>query len=158
MIPFGDRLRTESHRLPRCRMSASAFRALFALAVVAVLAPATRAQQPTKPAEPVLHIRLIDDSVVKLTLLEDRVEFLTPHGKLSIPVADIRQVELGMRVPEDVARQIEQAAADLGSNQFRKREEAMATLLKHRERSYAALKQAAKSPDAAVAKRVEELI
>jgi LCCL domain len=139
-------------------MSASALRALVAFVAVVVLAPATRAQQPTKPAEQVLHIRLIDDSVVKLTLLEDRVEFLTPHGKLSIPVADIRQVELGMRIPDDVARQIEQAAADLGSNQFRKREEAMATLLKHRERSYPALKQAAKSPDAEVAKRAEELI
>ena len=57
------------------------------------------------------------------------MEFLTPHGKLSIPVTEIRRVDLGLRIPDDVAAIIKAAVADLGSPQFRKREEAMAMLL-----------------------------
>ena len=103
-------------------------------------------------------MKLVDDSVVKLTLLEGQVEYMTPHGKLMIPVADIRKVELGLRIPEDVASSIQAAAADLGSSQFRKREEAAALLLKHREKSYPTLKLAARSADAEVSKRAEELL
>src|SRR5262249_18669966 len=115
-------------------------------------------KKPVRPAEPVVEVKLIDDSVLKLTLLDHQVEYLTPHGKLSIPVSEIRRVDLGLRIPDDVLVIIQTAIADLGSPQFRKREEAMALLLKYREKSYGALKQAAKSPDAEVAKRAEELI
>jgi LCCL domain len=130
----------------------------LALSLVAPVARAQDSGKPPGPGEPVLHVRLIDDSVIKLTLLDERIELITPHGKLSIPVADVRKIELGMRVPDDVARQIQQAAADLDSPEPRKRDAAAATLLRHRERSYPALKQAAKSADTDLAKRAEELI
>ena len=131
-------------------------------AVVLVAAPTVRAgdepKKPAKPTENAIEVRLTDDSVVKLTLLDSSVEFVTPHGKLTIPVSEIRRVELGLRIPDDVAAVIKAAAADLGSPQFRKREEAMAVLLKYREKSYPTLKEAAKSADAEAAKRAEELI
>ena len=143
------------------RATAHALRLLAAVAVL-MSSPVTRAgdeaKKPNRPAEPVVEVKLVDDSVVKLTLLDPYVEFLTPHGKLSIPVSEITRVEVGLRIPDDVAALIAAAAADLGSPQFRKREEAMALLLKYREKSYPTLKQAAKSPDAEVAKRAEELI
>jgi hypothetical protein len=143
------------------RPSAPATR-LLAAVVALGLAPAVPAQdepkKTSKPAETTIDVRLTDDSIIKLTLLEGQIEFLTPHGKLTIPVAEIRKVELGMRIPDDVAAQIQAAVADLGSTQFRKREEAMALLLRHREKSYSALKQASKSSDAEVAKRAEELM
>lgn len=141
------------------RPSALAARLLAAAALVAV--PAARADEPKKPARPTengIEVKLTDDSVVKLTLLDSTIEFITPHGKLNIPVSEIRRVDLGLRIPDDVASVIRAAAADLGSPQFRKREEAMGVLLKHREKSYPALKEAAKSSDAEVAKRAEELI
>jgi hypothetical protein len=115
-------------------------------------------KKPTRSAEPVVEVKLVDDSVLKLTLLDHQVEFLTQYGRLSIPVSEIRRVDLGLRIPDDIAAIIQGAIADLGSPQFRKREEAMAILLKYREKSYGALKQAAKSSDAEVAKRAEELI
>ena len=143
------------------RPSAFAMRLLAAVAVL-MFASVSRAQEEpkksAKPGEVVIEVKLIDDSVIKLTLLDSQLEFLTPHGKLSIPTHEIRKVELGLRIPDDVAAQIQAAVADLGSSQFRKREEAMALLLKYREKSYPSLKQAAKSTDAEVAKRVEELI
>lgn len=135
---------------------------LFAAAValgLAASAPASdEPKKPTKPTETTIECRLTDDSTIKLTLLDGQVEFVTPHGKLSIPVSEIRKVELGLRIPDDVATQIAAAVADLGSPQFKKREEATALLLKHREKSYPALKGAARSGDAEVAKRAEELI
>jgi hypothetical protein len=135
---------------------------LLAAAAVLALVPAAAAQDEPKksgkPAEAGIEVKLIDDSVVKLTLLDQSVEFVTPHGKLTIPVSEIRKIELGLRIPDDVAAIIRAAVADLGSPQFRKREEATATLLKYREKSYPALKEAAKTPDAEVSKRAEELI
>jgi hypothetical protein len=135
---------------------------LLAAAVVLAALPAARADNEPKkvarPGETAIEVKLIDDSVIKLTLLDLSVEFVTPHGKLTIPVSEIRRVELGLRIPDDAATIIRAAAADLGSPQFRKREEAMATLLKYREKSYGALKEAAKSSDAETAKRAEELI
>jgi len=138
--------------------------ASWLLAAVAAfgLASTLRAQEepkkPTRPTEFVVDVKLVDDSVVKLTLLEGQVEYMTPHGKLMIPVSDIRKIDLGLRIPDDVASVIQVAAADLGSSMFRKREEAMALLLKYREKSYPTLKLAAKSSDAEVAKRAEELL
>jgi len=142
------------------RASAHATR-LLAVVVALGLTPALSAQEDKKPprtGESVMEVKLIDDSVIKLTLLEGQLEFLTPHGKLTIPVAEIRKVDLGMRIPDDVAAQIQAAIADLGSPQFKRREEAMALLLKYREKSYGSLKLAAKSSDAEVSKRAEELM
>lgn len=135
---------------------------LSAAVAVLICAPMICGQDEPKksnrPAEPLVEVKLVDDSVLKLTLLDTQVEFLTPYGRLSIPVSEIRRVDLGLRIPDEVAVIIQGAIADLGSPQFRKREEAMALLLKYREKSYGALKQAAKTPDAEVAKRAEELI
>jgi LCCL domain len=115
-------------------------------------------KKPLKSTETTVEVKLTDDSIMKLTILDTQVEFITPHGKLTIPVNEIRRVELGMRIPDDVRALIQAATADLGSPQFRKREEAMALLLKYREKSYGALKTAAQSGDAEVSKRAEELI
>lgn len=133
---------------------------LLAVAIL-VAVPAAQADDPKKPArttENTIEVKLTDDSVVKLTLLDSSIEFITAHGKLTIPVSEVRQVELGLRIPDDVLTIIKAAAADLGSPQFRKREEAMGTLLKYREKSYPTLKEAAKVSDAEVSKRAEELI
>ena len=143
------------------RASASATR-LLAVVVALAFGPVVVAQgdpkKSARPGETVVEVKLVDDSVLKLTLLEGQVDFLTPHGKLTIPVSEIRKVELGMRIPDEVATQIQAAIADLGSPQFKKREEATALLLKHREKSYGALKVAARSSDAEVSKRAEELM
>jgi hypothetical protein len=141
------------------RVCALAARLLAVAAVIAV--PAARAQEPKKPAGPAenaIEVKLIDDSVVKLTLLDSSIEFVTPHGKLTIPAGEVRQVDLGLRIPDDVLTVIKAAAADLGSPQFKKREEAMGTLLKYREKSYPTLREVAKSSDAEASKRAEELI
>jgi hypothetical protein len=109
------------------------------------------------PAETVIQVQLADESVIKLTLLDPVIELQTPHGKLSIPVGEIRKVEIGLRISDELATAIRGAIADLGSDQQRKREAAAALLLKWKEKAYPALKQAAKSGESEMAKKAAEL-
>jgi hypothetical protein len=116
-------------------------------------APAASAPEPA-----VLQARFTDDSVLKLSLREEKIELTTPYGKLHIPVADIRRVDFGTHIPEDVAKRIDAAIADLGSTDFEKRESASAELLKLREKAYPSLLEAAKSSDAEAKRRAEKVL
>jgi hypothetical protein len=136
-------------------MSRSSFTAGL---VWAALLPVALADEPKKsPGEAFIDVKLTDGSVLRLALLDDRIEFVTPHGKLSIPVAEVKKLEFGLRLTEEMEREIKAAAADLGSGDFRKREAASAVLMKYREKAVPAVRAAMKSADAEVAKRAEEL-
>jgi hypothetical protein len=106
----------------------------------------------------VIEVRYIDGSTMKLTLLEERIEFNTPYGKLFIPVRDVQRIDVAFRIPDEVARRIEAAIADLGQTDFRRREAASAELLELRARAYPVLQKAEKSRDAEVARRARDLL
>ncbi len=108
--------------------------------------------------EPQVEVRFTDGSVLKLSLRDDRLEFMTLYGKLYIPVTDIRRIEFGLRVPDDVAKRIDSAVADLGNSQFRRREAAGVILLGLREKAYPAVLRATKHSDMEIANRAEELV
>jgi hypothetical protein len=105
-----------------------------------------------------VEVRFADDSTVKAALLEKSIDVTTRYGKLTVPVDEIRSIELGLRISEDTAKRIEAAVAGLGSQDFAKREAASAELLELRELAYPALQQAARSTDAEVARRAREVI
>jgi hypothetical protein len=107
---------------------------------------------------PIVEVRYMDGGTMKLKLRDERIEFNTPYGKLLIPVRDIERIEVAFRIPQDVARRIDEAIADLGKTEFRRREAASAALLELRERAYPALQKAEKSSDAEVARRARELL
>ena len=138
-------------------MSRSLLTAGFVWAALLPTALADEPKKSTKPAESFIDVKLTDGSVLRLALLDDKVEFVTPHGPLTIPVADVKKLELGLRIPEEIEKEIATAAADLGSGDFRKREAASAVLMKYREKSVPTVRAAMKSTDAEVAKRAEEL-
>jgi LCCL domain len=115
-------------------------------------------KEKKKDAETQVEVRFTDQSVLKLALREDRFDFKTEYGKLSIPVADVKRIEFGMRIPEDVQRRIDAAIADLGNPQFRRREEAGAILLGLREKAYGAVVKATKHQDMEIANRADELV
>jgi hypothetical protein len=124
-----------------------------------VSAAVARGELPAKPTPTgEVVVRYIDGSVVKLTLLDDRVEIATPEGKRSIPVSEIRKVDLGLRIADEVSKRIDAAIADLGNAQAKTREEAANRLLGYRELAYPALKRATQAGDESVAKRAEALI
>ena len=108
---------------------------------------------PKEQAAAAVEVRYIDDSTMKLTVLDEQVELVTPYGKLLIPLSAIVKIEFATRLPEDVAKKISAAVADLGHADFKKRSAASAELTRLGERAYPALVDAAKQADPEVVKR-----
>jgi len=132
--------------------------ALFALAPAPLGA---RAPQPAKPDKPAdeggeIEVRYIDDSAMKLKLLDDKLELVTKHGILRVAVADVRKIEFATRVPPDVAEKVALAIAKLNHSEFKVREDACAELKQYKARAYPALLKAMKSEDPEVSRRAEE--
>jgi LCCL domain len=121
------------------------------------------AQEPRSPAKPtppmpVVQLRLVDDSSLKVRLSDDILDFHTEFGRLRIPARQVKKIEFGLRIPEETAKAIERAVADLAHPQYRKREEATALLISLGERAYPAVLKAAQQSDAEVANRAEEIV
>lgn len=92
-----------------------------------------RGQEPprTGPIKSVAgswEVRYTDDSTMKLTLLEDTLSLLTPHGTLQIPVRDIKKIEFGARLSEADQKAVDAAITDLASTETTKREAAKTAL------------------------------
>ncbi len=109
-------------------------------------------------ARQAVEVRFVDDSTMKLTLQDERFELVSPYGKLLIPVADIQQIDFGMRIPGNLPKRVEVLIDDLGAKEFQKRESASAGLLALREKAYRHLLQAAKQKDPEVVRRAEQLL
>jgi hypothetical protein len=141
-------------------------------AVIASLAAQQPITGPAKPGgngaavEPAKtgheHLRIEahfrDGSMLKLTVLEERIEMVTPYGRLSIPATDIRHIDFGIRPDAATGKRVEAAIAGLRSPDPREREAATAALLDLGEFAFPALVEAAKSKDAEVAQRAEAIL
>lgn len=133
----------------------------FLLTLLAGLASSTPvfADEPAKPLPGAVEVRFTDDSSMKLTLLKDqKIELVTPYGKLSIPVLDVQRIYFGLHITDEQAKKIDALIADLGNTEFRRREAAATELLAFQEKSLPALQRAADKTDPEVQHRAEELI
>jgi hypothetical protein len=144
-------------RLPVCLAT---FVAGFVL--VAVSAPssgqeAKEAKKPTRPSTEV-EIQFANGSTVRMVLADTPVEVQTPYGKLSIPAHDLKKIEFGVHLPEGTEKQIEQAIAELGNENFRVREAATITLTKYGAAALPALTDATKHSDVELSKRAKALV
>jgi len=126
--------------------------------------PAREDAPPTeKPAKAAaeaaaVEVHFNDASNLKVRLRDEKLELVTPYGKLTIPVAEVRRIEFATRVPDEVTKKIDAAVANLAKEDFKAREAATAELLALGATAYPALLKAANSSDAEVKKRVEELL
>ncbi|HZT79742.1 MAG TPA: LCCL domain-containing protein [Gemmataceae bacterium] len=124
--------------------------------------PVSADDGPAKPGKTAgaagFEARFTDNSSLKLTLRDERIELVSPYGKLSIPVAEVRQIDFRTRLSEDALRRIDAAVTHLGSQQYRQREEASAELLRLGAKAYPALQLAARSKDPEVARRAEAIL
>jgi len=135
-----------------------------ALAVIGLLAPTPgRADEPDDPLKPkidprAVEVRFGDNSVLKLTLRDEKVEIVTPYGKLLVPVADIHKIEFATRLSEADEKRIPKLIGDLGNSDFAARDAATAELLKLAEKAYPALLKALESKDQEVVRRATDLV
>ncbi|MFO0807211.1 MAG: LCCL domain-containing protein [Gemmataceae bacterium] len=107
---------------------------------------------------PAFAVRCTDDSLLNLRVLDEVLVLETPHGRLTVPLDQVRRIEFATRLSDQTAQRIEAAVADLGRPQFKLREAATHELRKLKEKAYPALLIAAKNTDAEVAKRAQDLL
>ncbi len=132
---------------------------LAAAAIPAAARPDGDEPPPAPPAPPgTVEVRFTDGSNLKLTLKDAKIDVVTPYGKLSVPVGEVQRIEFATRLTADDSKRIEEAVANLAHPQFAKREAASNELLRLKEKAYPALLEAAKTKDAEVAKRAEDLL
>jgi hypothetical protein len=95
------------------------------------------------PGGPQVEVQFGDGSLVKLTLLDPKLDITTRYGKLAVPLSEIRRIELGIRYPEGALQKIQDALTRLGEADYKKREAASAELLAFRELAYPHVRRAA---------------
>jgi hypothetical protein len=124
--------------------------------------PDSDSQPPesSKSAQPAVEVevRFIDDSSMKLKILDIQLELATKYGSLQIPVTDIRRIEFATRTPPDVSERISNAIGNLGHPDFQIREQATAELKGYRERAYGPLLKATKNTDPEVSRRADDAL
>src|SRR4051812_33757595 len=111
-------------------------------------------------ASGMVDVKFADGSSIKLALRHETYNLQTPYGKLAIPAKDIRLIELAPRVADDVAKQIEEAVANLGSPQFEIREKAAADLIRLGPQGYPVLLRLskAKRTDLEITARLDDVL
>lgn len=122
--------------------------------------PASQPPESSKSLQPAVEVevRFIDDSNMKLKILDIQLELVTKYGPLQIPVSDIRRIEFATRTPQEVVERINVAIGNLGHPDFQVREQATAELKGYRERAYGPLLKATKNPDPEVSRRADDAV
>ena len=128
--------------------------------LAALHAPADDEEQESPAVVGQADVKLADGSSIKLVLKQEQYSIQTPYGKLTIPAKDVRLIELAPRVAEDVAKQLEEAVANLASPQFEIREKSAADLLRLGPQGYPVLLRLAKekSSDLEVSARLDDVL
>ncbi len=116
-------------------------------------------ESTTSPAQQVLsEVRFHDGSVVRMSLLEPALEVKTKYGKLTIPLTDIRRIEVGLHIPADVNQQIANSIKRLSSPMYRDRDGAGKYLVGAGHFALPSLQKASRSSDQEVAYRAAGLV
>lgn len=134
------------------------FAAVLALPVRAAPEPPQPPMMPKPSEEGDIEIRCVDDSIMRLKLLDDKLELVTKHGVLRIATAEIRKIEFATRVPADIAEKVAKAISKLNDSDFKVREAATEELKGYRARAYPQVLKASKSDDPETNRRAEEII
>jgi hypothetical protein len=135
------------------------------LSVVLVALPVRAAAPQPAPTPPPgrsaeegdVEVRCTDDSVLKLKLLDEKLELVTKHGVLRIAAADVRRIEFATRTPAAAAEKVALALSRLNHSDFKVREQATEELKGYRARAYPQVLKALKSEDPEVNRRADEI-
>jgi len=133
-------------------------RPAWTLATVLFAALPLVAQDKPAAVGAAVEVQFTDGSVVKLAILDEKFDIATRYGRLTVPVADIRRIDLGVRYPEGSLAKIEDAIRRLGDSDFKKRESASAELLAFRELAYPHVRRATSGGSAESVKRAKALL
>jgi hypothetical protein len=120
--------------------------------------PPPRDSASKKPEAPEFDVTFIDAGNVKVTVLNPKLEVSTKYGKLSIPMSELKRVELGFRYPEGIEAKLTAAIEKLGAPEFQDREDAEVELMKLKDYALPLLRVAAKRETPELSQRAQSLI
>jgi hypothetical protein len=118
-----------------------------------ILADAKRATRPNE-----VEVRFRDGSTMRMLILQDVLDIDTRYGRLTVPTNEVRKIEFGFRISDELARKIEAAIRRLSDASFEKRQEASQQLTEIGAPAWPALQTAARSEDPEVARRVRDVM
>jgi hypothetical protein len=130
----------------------------FTMATLVALSTGYARSDGTKDNSGEVEVLFANGSLVRLTLVQEKIDINTLYGKLSVPLKDIRRIEFGLHLPEGVDKKVEAAIKQLASANFTERERAVRELVAFGAYAYPALLQAAKSTELEVAKRATDAV
>lgn len=131
---------------------------LFLLGALLILSSTAPAQPAKKKDAGEVEITFANGSVVKMTLVADKIDVVTAFGKLSVPPQSVRRIEFGLHLPDGAAAKIETAVKHLGSTDYKERENAVRELVAQGVYAYPAVLAATKSTEPETAKRAQEAL
>jgi hypothetical protein len=105
-----------------------------------------------------VEIHYANGSMVRMVLLDFKLEVVTRYGKLSIPAADVRRIEFGVHLPEGMDKKIHTAIKNLNNDAFKERDKAEKELITMGVHAYPAVHHASKSNDPEVAQRAQTIL
>lgn len=124
--------------------------------VVLICGAIAWAQSSTANATVMVVLR--DGSTFKGTLDLKHIEIETAYGKFSVPIADVRSIQFGVKPDAAQRARLDALIAELGNADFKTREKAQADLAQFGWVAAPQLEKALASPDAEVVARVKTLL
>ncbi len=129
---------------------------VLALAAHGTNAGGQQKKEALKPIE--VEVKFADGSTVRMMLVQDTIDVVTKFGKLNVPLANIRGIDLGVHLPEGMEQKIEECIKKLGSDKFKERDVAMNELLDMGARAYPSLNRAVNSGDLELQQRIQGVL
>ncbi|MBY0524547.1 MAG: hypothetical protein K2R98_14175 [Gemmataceae bacterium] len=137
-----------------------AFLGLLCLTAFGYAADETPKKDPPKEAvksnEMVIHFH--DGTLIRVLAMQENIEVVTKYGKLTVPTTEIRRIEFGLHMPEEITKKVDEGIKDLDSNDFQTREQAGKKLVALGRFSYPALVKASKGTNLETTRRVQDLL
>lgn len=135
-----------------------AFLLLFALAIPVAAFADDSTKTSTQTVEPMFEARFVDGSVVMVSVNEASVAVNTKYGKLTVPLNEVKKIDLGFRYPAGVETQVRAAVEDLGASDYKTREDAQKRLIAFGEYAVPGVRAGTKSGTPEVAERCSQIL
>lgn len=132
---------------------------LAALLALVVFLPTPAADPtPATVTEPQFEARFQDGSVVVVTVSDSSVAITTRYGKLTVPLAEVKKIELGFRYPDGMEAKVKAAVEDLGASDYSLREDAQKRLISYGEYAVPAVRAGAANGPPEAAERCKQIL
>lgn len=103
------------------------------------------------------EVQYIDESAMKLSLLDEHITLITSYGPLQMPLREVRRIEFGVRLNDVEQAKLERALADLLGKDAGKREQGKEAILELGTKALPFVRRSFKSADAHALPHIDQI-